>query len=75
MGLQGMGGSRKVSDHFTKGEGMKGILVIIAVLVFAAAGTAAEFFKWTEEGKKKPSCESFFGNGWFHWSRIINLYN
>ncbi len=28
---------------------MKGILVIIAVLVFATAGTAAEYFKWTDE--------------------------
>jgi hypothetical protein len=28
---------------------MKGVLVIIAVLVFASAGTAGEYFKWTDE--------------------------
>jgi hypothetical protein len=38
-----------MNDHFTKGGEMKGVLVIIAVLVFASAGMAAEYFKWIDK--------------------------
>jgi hypothetical protein len=41
--------ARQMNDHFTKGREMKAVLVIIAVLVFASAGTAAEYFKWIDE--------------------------
>ena len=44
-----MNGSRQMNDHFTKGGEMKGVLVIIAVLVFASAGMAGEYFKWIDK--------------------------
>ena len=38
-----------MKNHFTERGEMKAVLVLIGVLVFASAGTADEYFKWTDE--------------------------
>ena len=38
-----------MNDRFGKEEKMRGILVIIAVLIFASTGMAGEYFKWIDE--------------------------